>query len=359
MDPHPIPEDLSVSLTRVIEGEPEPNDDVLVAELLRIRADQRTQLRQQLEIDALLRLESEPTAEAFVEAVFERTKSPADDGVFLQRVKKALPGSRDLFETAHSWSGWLQLRPLAAAVAGLVVGMLCTSIVFAYATPSLGKALTLLRESFETDPSPTVTGPPREIGKWSGDFTEIVGKHQGVEPSSGTQMLRFLRADYEGKRKAGRSFVSDVYRLVDIRSYRKQFSDGGAVAQLSGDFNAFSFPQNERYDCSVSLYALDAKTAEELQARENPTMEGVWLTDPDVVAMTKAIALATNRRANMDHDPKTWQPVSAELRVPLNTDFLLLHFSVGYAEPSQHRITFDGHYLDNIQLTLERRAPMP
>jgi hypothetical protein len=46
MDPHPIPEDLNLSLTRVIEGETEPNDDVLVGELLRTREDQRNQLRQ-------------------------------------------------------------------------------------------------------------------------------------------------------------------------------------------------------------------------------------------------------------------------------------------------------------------------
>jgi hypothetical protein len=359
MDPHPLPEDLKESLTRVIEGETEPNDDMLVTELLRTREDQRAQLRQQLEMDALLRLEAEPTAEAFVEAVFDRTKSTADDGAFLQRVKKALPGSTDASKVARALSGWLHWRPIAAAVTGLVVGMLCTSVVLAYAAPSLGKVVTLLRDGFEKGPAPTVTGPPREIGKWSGDFTEIVGGQQDVLPSSGTKMLRFLRADYEGKRNPGRSFLSDVYRLVDIRSYRKQFGDGGAVAQLSGEFNALSFAQSEKYDCCVSIYALDAKTAEELQERENSNKERVWLVDPDVVAMTKSIALARNRRADMDRDPKTWQPVSAELRVPMNTDFLLLHFSVGYAEPSQHRINFSGHYLDNIQLTLERRAPMP
>jgi hypothetical protein len=225
--------------------------------------------------------------------------------------------------------------------------MFCTSVVFAHVRPSLGKVLTLLQEGFESRPAPEVTGLPREIGKWSGDFTEIVSEQQGVKPASGKKMLRFLRADYEGKVKPEGSYFSDVYRLVDVRAYRREFGDGGAVAQLSAVFDAFAFPSGESFDCSVSLHALDAETA--LALRENPNAN----------ITRESLAMACSNRARLDRDPKTWQPVSAELRLPAHTDFLLLHLAVAHSTASQRRVTFDGHYLDDVRLTLGRRVPLP
>ncbi len=242
---------------------------------------------------------------------------------------------------------WFSWRPLTAAAAGIVFGMFCTSMLFAYVAPTFGKVMTLLQDSFESGPAPEVTGLPREIGKWSGDFTEVVGEQLGVKPPNGKKMLRFLRADYEGKVKPEGSYFSEVYRLVDVRAYRREFGDGGAVAQLSAVFDAFAFPSGESFDCSVSLHALDAETA--LALRENPNAN----------ITRESLAMACSNRARLDRDPKTWQPVSAELRLPPHTDFLLLHLSAVNSRSSQRRITFDGHYLDDVRLTLGRRAPLP
>ena len=349
MNTNPTPDELQAALTRLIEGEAEPHDDALVAEMLRAHPELREQLRQQLQLDALLRLEAEPTAAAFVESVVARTQPPADDdAAFLRRVTAALPtASSDDVKKCSFRGNWLSWRPLTAAIAGIVLGMFCTSMVFAYVGPSLGKVLTLLQDSFESGLAPEVTGLPREIGKWSGDFTEIVGEQQGVKPASGKKMLRFLRADYEGKVKPEGSYMSDVYRLVDVRAYRREFGDGGAVAQLSAVFDAIAFPAGESFDCSVSLHALDAETALALRGKQNANIA------------RESLAMTCSNRARLDRDPKTWQPVSAELRLPANTDFLLLHLAVAHSTSSQRRVTFDGHYLDDVRLTLGRRAPLP
>jgi len=55
------------------------------------------------------------------------------------------------------------------------------SMVFAYVAPSLGKVLTLLQDGLESGPGPEVAGLPIEPGKWSGDYTEVVGEQQGGE----------------------------------------------------------------------------------------------------------------------------------------------------------------------------------
>ncbi len=245
------------------------------------------------------------------------------------------------------WFGWFQWRPLAAATAGIVFGMFCASVAWAYVAPSLGKVMTLLQESFESGPAPLVIGVPIEAGKWSGDFTEVVGEQQGVRPESGKKMLRFLRADFEGKVKPEGSYISDVYQLIDLRPYRREFADGGAVAQLSAAFNAFAFPAEKAFGCSVSLHALDAATAINGSTRIGATL------------LTDCVAMARNSRMTVDRDRATWQRLIAELRLPPNADFILIRIGLEHSNKAQRRVTFDGHYLDGVRLTLARRAPLP
>ncbi len=248
---------------------------------------------------------------------------------------------------AKQWAGWLSWRPLTAAAAGIVFGMFCTSVVFAYVGPSLGKVLTLLQDSFESGPSPEVKGMPREIGKWSGDFTEIVGEQQGVKPASGKKMLRFLRADYEGKPQAESSQICDLYRLVDVRDYEHEFSDGGAVVQLSAAFNGLPHPHSESYVCKILVYAFDSQTVELMEHDGMPGMA------------QQALAMARNSHLRMHPSPGTWQRTSAELRLPPKTEFLLLHIAIGPDLLVERPMPFPVHYLDDIKLTLGRRAPLP
>jgi hypothetical protein len=192
-----------------------------------------------------------------------------------------------------------------------------------------------------------VIGVPIQAGKWSGDFTEVVVEQQGVKPESGTKMLRFLRADFEGKVKPEGSYISDVYQLIDVRPYRREFADGGAVVQLSAAFNALAFPAGEAFGCSVSLHALDAETAMNGSTRTGETL------------LTDCLAMARNSRTKLDRNPATWQRLNAELRLPPNTEFLLIRIGLEHSNKAQRRETFDGHYLDGVRLTLARRAPLP
>jgi hypothetical protein len=88
--------------------------------------------------------------------------------------------------------------------------------------------------------------------------------------------------------------------------------------------------------------AMDAKTASEVRRNERSNLD------------QEALAMVRNNPTPLDRDPKTCQPVSAELRLPPHTDFLLLHLDVAHSTASQCCVTFDGHYLD-----LARPATMP
>jgi len=239
---------------------------------------------------------------------------------------------------------WLQWRPLAAAAAGIVFGMLCTSVVFGYVMPKVGKAITLLQESFETGPAPMVTGRPDKAGVWSGDYSEVGGGQQGVKPESGKKMLRFLRADFEG-RTIPESFSSDVFRLVDMRPYRREFADGGAVVQLSAVFNAAPFGDGESYKCGLTIFALDAAL-----------VDGSSLNAEQVLA-TQSLARSTSSHLHMDRDSATWQRLGNELRVPPNTDYLLIQIGVSNVAPpnGMRRDSFAGHFADEVKLVLAHR----
>lgn len=80
-----------------------------------------------------------------------------------------------------------------------------------------------------------VTGVPIEAGFWSGD--------------------------YEG-RCIPSSHSSDVFRLVDLRPYRRAFADGGAVVQLTVRFNAVPFPEDESFSATLTIFALDESLVE-------------------------------------------------------------------------------------------------
>jgi len=242
----------------------------------------------------------------------------------------------------------LQRRPLwAATAAGIVLGVLCASVVFGYAISSLGNTVTLLHESFESGSAPLVIGAPKESGVWSGDYSEIVGEQQGVHPASGKAMLRILRADYEGKPTPEGSYAGDLYRLIDLRPYRNEFTDGSAVVQASAGFNSASFPERERYACAVRIYALSAE-----MVMSGELLNGASLRDG-------ALATASKGLPQLDRDPRSWQRVESELRLPAVAEFLLIHLSVSNLTNDEIKDAFRSHYLDDVRVVLKRRAPLP
>lgn len=239
----------------------------------------------------------------------------------------------------------LQRNPLWAA-AGIVCGALCTSVVFGYAMSSLGNTITLLHESFESGPAPLVRGTPVESGMWSGDYSEIVGEQQSVKPETGKKMLRILRADYEGKPKPEGSYAGDLYRLIDLRPYGHKFTNGSAVVQASAGFNSVSFPERERYSCAVRVYALSAE-----MVMSGAPLNGASLRDG-------ALATASKGMPQLDRDPRSWQRVESELRLPAVADFLLIHLSVSNLTNDEVKDAFRGHYLDDVRVSLIQRSPL-
>lgn len=321
---------------------PEPTMDPRLDVLLSRAADESATAEEWGELEALLA--ADPSARRrYVQMMDLHAELRA------RHAKALSPDAPQNLPKPRGSVAWFSWRPLTAAAAGLVIGLCCASVVFAYVAPSLGtsdKAVTLLDDGFESGPAPLVTGVPTEPGRWSGDYTDVVGEQQGVTPVSGGKMLRFLRADYEGKPNAIASRVVDAYRLIDVRPYRQEFANGSMVAQLSAGFNAFEYPRSETYIGTITIHALDG------ESMTNGSLRAISARDDT------SLAVASTGGVQLDRNPESWQRLTSDLRVPANTDFLLIHILIPAGQRTREKAGFGGHYVDEVRLTL-RRSPLP
>lgn len=175
------------------------------------------------------------------------------------------PKAETPLRTSPRWFAW---RPLTAAAAGLVIGLFSASMVFGFGARSVEKVISLLQESFEGGPAPLVKGIPQDVNLWSGDYSEIVERYEDVKPAQGTKMVRMLRSDFEGKASSMPNRQGDLSRIIDVRSFMRDANGGEFVMTLSALFNAAPFPDSQRYDGVVALYALG-----ELGSTEESLME--------------------------------------------------------------------------------------
>lgn len=243
--------------------------------------------------------------------------------------------------TGFSWFSW---RPLTAAAAGIVFGMLCTTVVFGFGARSVEKVISLLQESFESGPAPLVTGMPQELNLWSGDYSEIVETYEGVKPAQGTKMARVLRSDYDGKTSSKPSKQGDLMRVVDVRPFLREANGGEVVITLSALFNAAPFPEAERYDGAVYLYALG-----QLGSTEESLLED-------------ALAHSHGGCRSLDRDPATWQRAFARLLLPPGTERVQLKVSFTPVPASgknlsllPDHVTFAGHFVDDVRASINIR----
>jgi hypothetical protein len=257
------------------------------------------------------------------------------------------PAVETALRTSPRWFAW---RPLTAAAAGIVFGMFSASMVFGFgvARRSLERVVSLFQESFESGPAPLVKGMPQEVNLWSGDYSEIVETYEGVKPKDGTKMARVLRSDYDGKTSSKPSKQGDLMRVVDVRPFLREANGGEVVMTMSALFNAAPFPEAERHEGAVYLYALG-----QLGSTEESLLED-------------ALAHSHGGCRSLDRDPATWQRASARLLLPPGTERVLLKVSFTPVPASgknlsllPDHITFAGHFVDDVRTSVNIRKSVP
>jgi hypothetical protein len=283
----------------------------------------------------------------------------------LQDLGAANPATLRLLAVPVVWPvrfGWFSWNPLAAAAAGLVFGLFSASVVWGYVGTYASKAITLLEESFESGSAPLVTGMPTEPGRWGGDYSEQVGEFGGVNPAKGKKMLRFLRADYEGK-PVHDGYVADLFRIVDLRGESRGVERGDASVLIEARFNALPQADLRGMTCGVTIYALDALPP--AGTRDDAFLKrlGAGLVETGEPDAGPRILATAARSEKAETTGEAWQTVRSELRLPAQARYCLIHLRAhlngSYRPETPKPVEFAGLFVDDVRVTLTHRPPLP
>jgi hypothetical protein len=229
--------------------------------------------------------------------------------------------------------GWLAWRPLMAAAAGIVFGMLCTSMVFGFVMQLGVEKMTpvaVFEPGFEDSQMPLAKDFPDASARWGGNAAQVVAAENGVPPKEGKFMLR-LEALAKG--------VPRIYQVLDLQSLPSGAGTETRDMEISASFAAADPEAAVRY--VIRAFAVT----------EAPdTLDASWFDRRE-----ESISSAAR---GMDVTPGTavWQTFSLRMQVPRAARSLVLYF--GVRTPDKDART-SPHYLDDVRVSLLTPLPLP
>lgn len=224
---------------------------------------------------------------------------------------------------------WWQWRPLAAA-AGLVVGCLSTSVVWAINTPHVGPSirrifLPLNNPGFERQESlPQIHLTPK-TGQWTGFDTEIVTAG-GARPKA-KEGLRMLRL---GAAPEGKGYFANL--MTDIEHTRPNTSKPLQI-EVTAYYHASVPGHGEHYVLRAATFSGDAEQV-------SRGWESSWRE-------LEQTALSTSGKAIFPTaEQDGWQQITIRVDVPPQARILLISMGSNTPGPVEGRT---NHFMDEVQ----------
>jgi hypothetical protein len=235
-------------------------------------------------------------------------------------------------------TGWLTWRPLTAAAAGIVFGMLCTSVVFGFVGQHYGNKkmpLAVAQPSFEDAQMPLGKGFPPGPSLWTGDVSKVVPAENGVTPKEGQHMLRLETTAY-GKPV----LFPRLYQIIALPPSSSERSE----IEVSASFASADPGSSPHY--TVRAYAVN-----EAPERLGPD----WFARHWFVQQDEAIASA---ETGFENPPGStdWQSIGLRMQVPGKARCLVVFFGVKNQAKSQAK---QPHYLDAVQVSFVESPSIP
>jgi hypothetical protein len=234
-------------------------------------------------------------------------------------------------------SVWFSWRPLTAAAAGIIFGMFCTSLVFAYVAPSLGKAFPLLHEGFEHSPQLVHQAFPTAVGQWSVDTGDVVGPVRGASPKEGGHMLRL-------EPKADDKFTRAHY-VVNLRQIPAFSRSGAHQAQFRVSFRPALVGKTDRYVLRAATFSGGL-----------PQIEPEWMKGGWAEVQDRALSYAA-QGGGVSKGTEDWITMTLSINVPAEANLMVL--SLWAASMEEKREDRGAHYVDAVSLSFLTSEPLP
>ena len=200
-------------------------------------------------------------------------------------------------------------------------------------------ATLVVNGGFETVEA-TFGGPsfPSTFGDWHGDVSEIVSIQDGITPFD-SNMLHFINALKSGP--DGGNVASSLWQIVDVSPHSSEIAAGTAYATFSAQFNRVLGDSQTDTVFFVELSAY----------------QGLASSFPTQAATNSALADSRSVVVT-DGDVTTWEAAMGSLLLPSNTDFIVIEvdaFENVFNDATNPE--FDGHYADNVSVTIFPEPP--
>lgn len=250
-----------------------------------------------------------------------------------------VPLSHRALSSAHHGSArWLSWRSLTASAAGILFGMLCTSVVFGFVGQRHGEErtpLAVMEPSFEDAQMPLAKGFPPAASLWTGDVAKVVPAENGVTPKDGHHMLRLETTTYGAP-----VLFPRLYQIIALPPSGTDLRE----IEVSASF-ASADPG------SLPSYTIRAYAVNEAPDRLGPD----WFTRHWFVERDETIASAVT---SFDNPPNStgWQSFGLRIQAPGKARCLVVFFGVKNQASSPAKLP---HYLDAVQVSFIKSPTLP
>ena len=230
-------------------------------------------------------------------------------------------------------SAWLQWRSLAAAAAGLVIGLFGASVVYGIAAHRGAEKrapLALHEPGFEDPRMPLTVGFPAGAGRWSGDAAQVVAAENGVQAKQGEFMLRLEPVAKNPLR---------IFQVLDLQSLPSDVDGESLDIEISASFATAVAESSVRY--MIRAFAVT-------EAPDGLDAEWFDRRDESIASVAKGLDVMPGT--------KGWQTLDVSIQVPRAARSLVLFFGVRTPDRAARTVP---HYLDDVQVSLLTSGPLP
>jgi hypothetical protein len=221
---------------------------------------------------------------------------------------------------------WLSWRPLTAAAAGLMVGLLGAGLVWAKVSPRPAMAIPLLTESFEDAAMARDRGFPNRINVWSGDLSAPGVAADGVQPKDGGRMM-ILQPDPRRK-------FSYAMRFIELAPEAEATPTGSRQVEAIVSFHGGATNSADRYQMHLAAFADGPAEAKAIWHGNN-------LDEEALQRVSKAVTVGPSMAG--------WQTFRVTMDVPVGTRLVLISLAAAVADSDAPKTP---HYLDDVQVRL-------
>jgi len=224
-------------------------------------------------------------------------------------------------------SVWLSWRPLTAAAAGIVFGMFCSSVVFAYAVPRMRmdrhRVVPLFNERFEDVKAVFGRGFPNDADGWSGDFDAVVSTDGAISPKEGQHMARLAPI-------AGRKFCA-AERIVDLAKFPLISGTESRMVEVTASFHGMDSEWADRNQIRLAAFAEAPKD-----------VKAIWNSDSRLDQVLQHLG----RTVTVKPGEHGWQTLKVSMEIPTGARSLVIHLGAGAADDAGPKTL---HYIDDVR----------